>query len=134
MPLERIKPVGRRSCGRLFQKQVGPGTGRHQHGFGANVEARAGHVVPCAAAFDLAAAHKKLFRRNIIGDRRAIGVGIHQILQRDAFGAVHLGVVIFEGALKAIACQNRLTRQRVLWRDPTVAGQPLARIFQPVAV
>ena len=38
------------------------------------------------AAFDLAVAQQEFFRRHIIGDGRAMGVGIDQIFQRDAFG------------------------------------------------
>ena len=65
-------------------------------------------------AFDLAVAQQQLFRRDMIGDGRAMGIGIDQAFQRDAFGRIHLGVVIFEGALEAVAFQHRLARQRVL--------------------
>ena len=134
MPLERISRWADRSAGRLFQEQVGPGTGGDQHTLCANVEACAGHAVPHAAAFDLAAALQEFFRRHIIGDRGAVGIGVHQILQSDALGRVHLGIVIFEGTLKTIGCQHRLACQRIFRRYPTMAGQVLGRIFQTVPV
>ena len=60
------------------------------------------------AAFDAAAAQQQIFRPDIIGDRRAMGVGIDQAFQCDALRRIHLGVVIFEGAFKSRRVQHPL--------------------------
>ena len=108
-PYQRVRRAGCRS--------PVPGTGRPMdrrppNGAGADVESRAGHFIRRRAALGLAVAQQQFFRRDIIGDRRAMRVGIHQIFQRDAFGHVHLGIVIFKGAFQAIARQHRFVNTR----------------------
>ena len=79
-------------------------------------------------------AQQQFFRRDMIGDGRAMGVGIDQAFQRDAFGRIHLGVVIFEGALKAWPSSTGSRASASSCAQPAMAGHFLRRIVQPVAV
>ena len=63
-----------------------------------------------------------------------MAVGVDQIFQRNALRRIHLGIVIFEGALKTVTCQHRFARQRGFGADPAMAGKMLRRVFQPIAI